>query len=183
LEKQDFESLYHETLLNPLEKSGFSIKGRSAFLEKGKVQIALIRGGGRFTSEGSISYILAFRHSFLRCKDEKKSAKQPLTAENYPWIFEPSEVVIPRTHWSFEPNKLMNLPFERLSFISRNAHDIELTLAGIMSGILDNFIPWAESVSLQEALKQMRSFSNEWWVAKLWAEDYQAADNQQSLCT
>ena len=77
----------------------------------------------------------------------------------------------------------MNLPFERLSFISRNAHDIELTLAGIMSGILDNFIPWAESVSLQEALKQMRSFSNEWWVAKLWAEDYQAADNQQSLCT
>lgn len=169
----EFENQFEQHVVLPLQAIGFVSKGKSLFYDNNEVQIALIRGGGRFVSRGSIAHILAFRHKFLRCKNEKLSPKQPTEPGEYPWVLDPELLELTQKSWNFNPSLLMSPPYGRLEYEDVHRDIVISKLVRLRSIIEKNYLPWALSLTLEDALCEMKKNYDEWWVARLWHEDYQ----------
>lgn len=172
MEFNDFEIYFEQLVASPLKSIGFSSKGKGLFYENGEIQIALIRGSGRFALSGSIAHILAFRHKFLRCKNEKVSPKQPTEPGEYPWVIDPELLAMNDTSWKFNPALLMSLPYGQLEYKNSNREDVISKLTQLRSIIERSYLPWALSLKLEDALEEMKQNYEKWWVARLWYEDY-----------
>ncbi len=122
---------------------------------------------------GSISKILAFRHSFLRTSDGELPHKQPKLPEEYPWFADPFKLYCqgPR-EWRYNPKKHMSLPYKRYTFSKRPAFVVRSDLSRMLEALVTRYIPWCGSITAGDALAQISSDTS--WIARQWCEDYRA---------
>lgn len=174
MQKQEFDEIFEEIVSEALTNQGFAQRGKSLFLENGNSQIAWIRGAGRFAAAGSVAHLVCFRHAFLRDKDERVPEVAPSYAENYPWVLSAEQ--LPTTapsDWRFDPARLMSLPFGRYEYAELAPSVVRSDMTKRRDGFL-RYVEWASGVDRDEAESQMAPFAGEYWVARLWLEDYSA---------
>ncbi|ULU24970.1 hypothetical protein [Dyella terrae] len=175
MQKAEFDELFDQVISEELIRRGFVQRGKSFFLSGGDRQLAWIRGGGRFAAPGSIAHLVCFRYSFLRDKNEVVPKEAPGDAGNYPWVFDAE--LLPTTKapdWRFEASRLMGLPYGRYNFAGVAQSIVRADLSERRDGFL-RYATWAASLSADEAAAQMRPFADEYWVARLWLDDYETA--------
>lgn len=172
MQKPEFDEIFEEIITGVLASRGFVQRGKSLFLENGDTHIAWIRGAGRFIVPGSIAHLVCFRHAFLRGKKERIPTTAPGYAENYPWLLN-AEVLPNATpkDWGFAPSRLMSLPFGRYEYADLSPSVVRSDLTKRRDGFL-RYVDWASGVDVDEAEAQMIPFAEEYWIARLWLEDY-----------
>ena len=171
----DFAKLFDEQLSHPLMETGFKQHGRSLYLHEGHTQIALIRAAGKFVIPGRIAHIVAFRHDFLReTKELVVPHQQPRYPEQYPWIIDAEQLPgSSKSAWNFAPQRHMNLPYGRYVYEGRSIASIVNHLKALRDALLARYVPWARSVTPEDGLRAMTAHTRDWWIARIWAEDYQ----------
>jgi hypothetical protein len=172
VKKQEFDEIFDEIVSDALTNRGFVQRGKSLFLEDGNTHVAWIRGGGRFVVPDSIAHLVCFRHAFLRDKEGHIPAAAPGFAENYPWLLnaELLPTSIPKD-WDFAPSRLMSLPFGRYDYADLSQSVVRNDLTKRRNGFL-RYVDWASGVGVDEAEAQMIPFAEEYWIARLWLDDY-----------
>lgn len=172
MQKQEFDEIFEEVISCVLASRGFVQRGKNLFLENGDTHVAWIRGAGRFVVPGSVGHLVCFRHAFLRDKEESIPTAAPSFAENYPWLLN-AELLPTATpkDWSFAPSRLMSLPFGRYEYADLSQSVVRSDLAKRRDGFL-RYVDWASGVGVDEAEAQMIPFAEEYWIARLWLEDY-----------
>ena len=66
MNRAEFNSIFESEFLSRLKPAGFAVSGKHVFLRDGVNMTALIRMGGKYALLPSISWVLCFRHTFLR---------------------------------------------------------------------------------------------------------------------
>lgn len=169
---QEFDELFDEIVARPLTVDGFQKKGKSLYRDDGNCQFAWIRGGGRLSAPGTVSHIVGFRHSFLRRKSGDRPVSAPHDAGDYPWVFSCESLVGSKsTEWLFDPVRLMSLPFGRMVYSALSVDEAITALNARRSAFLE-YVSWARALTLADAHGQIESYVSEYWIARLWDEDY-----------
>jgi hypothetical protein len=179
MNKEQFEELFDEFVSEPLKGAGFIRKGTSLYCVDGITQVALRRGGGRLSGPGTISFIVCFRHTFLRDKYESIPKVESILPECCPWVFG-TDSIINGSFWQFDPSKLMSLPYERLVYDRKSDLEITSYFQNLELAVTSKFLPWALAKTPESALSDMSKYTEKWWVARLWAEDYKNYLNSAS---
>lgn len=168
----EFDALFEQIVAHPLERKGFTQRGKSLYLADGDCQIAWKRVGGRSASPGAIAQIICFRHTFLRDKSERLPVSPVTEAGDYPWVISPDDLLQGESDlWQFAPERLMSLPFSRLVYADLSADDVLAILTAQRIAFLA-YLAWAQELSLRIAQKQIAAHMPDWWIAQLWDEDY-----------
>lgn len=168
----EFDALFNEIVAHPLMADGFQRKGKSLYRDDGNCQFAWIRGGGRLSALGTISHLVAFRHSFLRKKSEDRPIGAPHGAGDYPWVFSGESLIGSRpTEWLFDPARLMSLPFGKMDYSVLSVDEAIAALDARRAAFLE-YIAWARTLTLADAHSQIESYVKEYWIARVWDEDY-----------
>jgi hypothetical protein len=126
-----------------------------------------------------MSFIICFRHQFLRNNNKQIPQRETFYAEDCPWVLNLDDLLKGKKKWAFEPHKLMNLPFQRIDFCEKSEKEIETKFKKIAKKIEKEYLPWCHSVNPEIALTEMKKKSEDWWVARLWQEDYEAFLNSR----
>lgn len=175
MDKNDFEDIFDEIVCRPLLGDGFIRRGRALYAETQGLQIAWVRGGGRFALPGAIAHCVCFRHAILRDKEGQLPAHAPSFPEQYPWVFDPERLAKTRSKdWRFDAARLMSLPYGRYIFDGVPEKTLKKDLAGRLAAFR-KYTDWALSLSLPEAAAQLVPFAGDYWVARHWLEDYTQA--------
>lgn len=174
MDKAAFESIFDDVTSVPLLGRGFIRRGRAYFAELGEVHIGWVRGGGRLVSAGNMAHCVCFRHAFLRDKEQRIPATPPASPGHYPWVFDP-ELLSGSTEedWRFDASRLMTLPYGQYTFAGVAEATVRAALEVRLAAFL-RYTEWASSIKVSDALEQLRPFASEYWVARLWIEDYDA---------
>ena len=173
--KDRFEELFTSVLADPLKYSGFERRGKSLFCPGELEQFALIRGGGRFSNKGEIKHIVCFRHSFLRETTELTVPTQPPPyAEHYPFLLEPQLLCLGGPgDWTYNPENHQRLSYGRFDFSMSSEKAVVAYLNQLRIQLTDHWMPWGRSLAPEIALSQIQPYQREWWVARIWCEDYE----------
>ncbi|MFJ9453171.1 MULTISPECIES: hypothetical protein [unclassified Herbaspirillum] len=174
MQKNEFEEIFDEIVTHPLKALGFQKKGARLLSDDGMVQIAWVRGGGRLASGGAMAHLACFRHSFLRDKSETVPAVAPSEPGEYPWVFDCEALLNTNPHdWTFDPSRLMSLPYGRLDFSTLSTADVVSALSERRTAFA-KYVSWARALSLKEAHEQIAYYVERFWVARLWDQDYRS---------
>lgn len=169
---EEFEELFDKVVARPLASDGFQRNGKSLYSDDRQCQFAWIRGGGRLSVSGAAACVVGFRHSFLRGKSEYRPARAPHDAGDYPWLFSCEHLVGSKsTEWIFDPARLMSPPFERMVYSTLSVDEIVSTLTAQRSAFRE-YIAWAKGLSHADAHRQIALHTKDYWIARLWDEDY-----------
>lgn len=171
MDKVQMESLFDEYVSEPLIRAGFSRNGMTLYYSDGLTQVALKRGGGRLSGPGRISLIVCFRHAFLRDKNEKIPEIQTILPGNCPWVFGVDDIIFDGK-WQFDPSKLMNLPYQSIFYDRQSETELVTYFQRRGETIINKFLPWALEKTPESALSEMTQYTDKWWIARLWEEDY-----------
>lgn len=170
--KAEFELIFDNCFSQPLIESGFERRGMSLFYNHGVNQIGLIRGAGRLSVPGVVSFILGFRHSFLRDNLGNTPKKQAGAAEHYPWLMGLDELSTQKDQWIFSPEKSSQFPFKKIYYDNLKPSDLKDYFLTRSKLIVEDYLPWVLSIELDQAQQSMQSFASDWWIARQWEEDY-----------
>lgn len=173
-DREAFDEIFDEAVVQPLAVEGFRREGKSLYMDDGILQFAWMRGSGRLSIPGTLTHIVAFRHSFLRGKAEKLSATAPHAVGDYPWIFSREDLVKSSCNdWYFKPTRLMTPPYGRLLYSVLPHNAVAALLAERRSAFL-RYVAYARTLDAVDAHSQIALHAGEYWIARLWDEDYRA---------
>ncbi|GAB5442598.1 MAG: hypothetical protein Fues2KO_29470 [Fuerstiella sp.] len=172
--KETFDNLFFDHLLFPLKKAGFIARGQSLYFQDTKIQVALIRGGGRLSRPGCAVHILALRKRYMRETSSKLSipAEPPRYCESYPFLMPPEAVS--RTgpeDWGFDPYSYSAKPYGVISYHETHPDLLVDALKELRNQILDRWIPWGHELRPADIIGQLEPHVKKWWVARIWSED------------
>ncbi|WP_322052070.1 hypothetical protein [Paraburkholderia bannensis] len=169
---QDFEELFEVTVVKHLINEGFRREGKSLYMTDGVCQFGWMRGGGRLSQAGTFAHVVVFRHSFLRGRSGAFHTSAPRAAGDYPWILSGEDLVgSSQTDWCFEPSRLMSPPYGKLNYAALSADQVTASMIARRVALLD-YIAWARGLSLAEAHGQVAEHARDYWIARMWDEDY-----------
>ena len=126
-------------------------------------------------SPGCICHILAFRHSFLREPNKMVVPDRPPPfAEQYTYLFNPEklETTGPKD-WAYRPFRMGEMPFGFYGYSGSAEAAVRAHLTNLAFQIQNRWLPWADKLSPSTALEQISPYAKDWWVARLWIEDYE----------
>lgn len=171
---QHFDELFNDVVARPLEADGFQKQGKNLFGGDANCQFAWIRGGGRLSGPGEVAHIVCFRHSFLRGKSESQPTGIPRDPGDYPWVFSCENLIDSKpSEWVFDPARLMAPPFGRLVYSDLSVDEAVTWLDARRSAFLQ-YVAWARKLPLTTAHSQIATYVKDYWIARLWDEDYRA---------
>ncbi|MFP6561341.1 hypothetical protein WJ542_24000 [Paraburkholderia sp. B3] len=169
---QEFDEVFEETVAKRLTNEGFRREGKSLYMADGVCQFGWIRGGGRLSQAGMLAHVIVFRHSFLRGKSGEIHTNAPRAAGDYPWILSGEHLVgSSRIDWCFDPSRLMTPPYGNLNYTALSADQVAALMDARRVALL-NYVAWARALSLAEAHGQVARYAKDYWIARMWDEDY-----------
>ena len=175
--KESFDALFHKHVLERLGPLGFRFVGKTIALRDSDITLSLIRLGGRLSLPGCVSYVLCFRHSFLReLQGEEVPSRISTEVFDYPFKFRPSELSgSARADWRYIPRNL-NYPHDSYPWSEHGEDEVRSWLSSLLQLIEGEFLPWAKALSPHAAAGQLKKYGNDAWCERLWLEDYQHAE-------
>jgi hypothetical protein len=175
--KIDFTALFHEVVFIPAEGRGYRSVRKSQTLayDAAELSVFLVRLGGRTAVPGTISHVLCARHSFLRELDDLKvpvgDATEPF---HCPYKFTLSELKgLAPAGWRYTPRNL-NYPHDQVKFANRDSVVVREELESMCQFLTGPVIEWAETLTPEKALGELRSRGEDAWCERVWIEDYAA---------
>ncbi len=172
MNRAEFDTLFETEFLNRLKPLGFAYSGRSVFLRESLNAIALIRLGGRFSQPSAASWVLCFRHSFLRsCKDAQQLSGIGEVFD-YPFKFCPEALAKTQsTAWRYAPRNL-NYDYETFDYAAQSSTSVTNRLAALAEFVKSAFIPWTISMTPIRVRDEIARNGQRAWIEKIWLEDY-----------
>ncbi|WDP90233.1 MAG: hypothetical protein HUN04_11210 [Desulfobacter sp.] len=171
MEKEQFEELFKDIIIKPLQSIGFKTAGKSIFYDDGNVNVSLIRLGGRMSTLGSISHMLCFRHSYLPNLNEKIPTKFEPEVFSYPFKFKPSFITTAKPKkWIYKCQNL-NYDYERYDFSNVSDNKANTYLTEICDAIV-NFLKWAKKIEPKAIVSQIKQNGEMAWIERAWMDAY-----------
>ena len=178
MDAPEFNQLYGELVVKPLETAGFARRGSSLFLESGDDVLALFRFGDKFSGLAQRTHLVScVRHRFLReLTDMVVPAEPPATINDYPFKERPSrlsESFVSR--WSYRPINLgvRSGDYDEIGFgEAKSVERIVEVLRPLAANMLSGGVKWLERLTPQEALRQLETNGENAWCERLWIADY-----------
>lgn len=172
MQRHEFDQLFASEIAKPLGDDGFSAQGKSLHYCSGVTVVSFVRLGGRLARPGTAAWVLCFRHSFLRELGDLSIATGPARqVHDYPYTFTPSELQAGRTEWHYHL-RLLRYDYDRLDYQALSHEVAARRLHTLAEFIGRRFVPWAESLTPDNAREEIERFGTGGWAEKIWLEDY-----------
>ena len=168
----EFSPIFDGEIRHPLSAAGFRSYGKSLFLVEDSGCLSLIRLGGRMTSPGQISFVLCFRHTFLRTLEEKVPKGFVSEVHAHPYKLLLADF---RDARSLPEYRARNLAYEwdRLPYDGVPVSMLRRQLGEVRFTILERAVPWARALSPRRANDEIRKHGEEAWIERIWLQDYE----------
>jgi hypothetical protein len=178
--KDDFTALFHEVVFTPAESSGYRFVRKSQTLayDIAQLSVFLVRLGGRMAIPGAVSHVLCARHKFLRALQDLEVPSGDATEPfDCPYKFALSELEgLAPAAWQYTPRNL-NYPYDQVRFADKDGGAVREQLESLCKFLTGPVVEWAESLTPEKALLELRSHGEDAWCERVWIEDYEAQMN------
>ena len=172
MNRAEFNSIFESEFLSRLKPAGFAVSGKHVFLRDGVNMTALIRMGGKYALLPSISWVLCFRHTFLRNNKDTEIPKGIGDVFDYPFKFCPEALMkIPSSKWSYTPRNL-NYDREEFDYEKETSRQVSPRLNKLADFLISEFVPWTWSMTPERVQKEILQRGEQAWIEKIWLEDY-----------
>jgi hypothetical protein len=172
MNRAEFNSVFKSEFLNRLKPAGFAVSGKNVFLRDGVNMTALIRMGGKYAWLPSISWVLCFRHTFLRNNKDTQIPKGIGDVFDYPFKFCPEALMrISSSKWNYTPQNL-NYGREEFDYEKESSLQVSRRLNKLADFLVSEFVPWTRSMTPDRAQKEILQHGEQAWIEKIWLEDY-----------
>ena len=169
---KEFNSQIDSVLAPRLAEAGFKRMKSDFVREHGTSQMILFRfGGSKFANLCQFtSFMLCFRHTFLRDVWETVPKSHPKELSGYPFRIKPSDLVTGDwQRWSYRfhlnPQEYDTIEFGKLD-------DARPILKRMGDAVVISGVAWAGMFTEEEAVRLLSSSSPLAFVERLWIEDY-----------
>jgi len=174
----DYHQHFSALLATPLAEQGWVQRKGRLFRHAGHSVAALLRSDSKFSSLAQMaSYILAFRHDFLRDLEKRQAEPCPDGCCLYPVKIVPSAAMAyvragRIAGWRYEPVNLGVRYTDDICYGTDPGQETDRRLQAIQDS-LRLFVPlFQDYFTPQEALRQIERFGENAYCEKIWLEDY-----------
>lgn len=171
----EFKDIFDREFAAPLSAIGFAFMGRSRTLQylNNKSDLRIIRLGGRLLRQGEMRSVVCFRHTFLRPinSDDPANAKN---VEDFPrkQIFQDfSGFFSPKI--GYQPENTGRWRKDSFDYQNATNDDVIHRLRKFRYSVEKRIVPWADSLSPEDEMKQIKRFGEQAWCEQRWIEDYE----------
>jgi hypothetical protein len=165
--------MFENEFLSRLKSMGFAVSGKHVFLRENLNMTALVRLGGKYQLTSPISWVLCFRHTFLRATRDLRILTGVGDVFDYPFKFGPERLMtIPKTMWFYVPR---NLHYDHEDFAPQEQSQAKVSqrLVKLADFLVSEFIPWTRKMTPERVEKEILKNGEQAWIEKVWLEDYE----------
>lgn len=176
MKSEEFNNLFGQEFAKPLSQSGFEYVGRGQTLKylKGNNELRLIRLGGRLSRPGAMVSVICFRHIFLRpVSTDEPNPKAVFTQDfSRKQVFQDFRGFLkPRPN--YRPNNSGRWGRDTFEYGGSSENDVRLRLRALRKLFTNRIMPWANSITPEGELDQIKEFGEQAWCEMRWIEDYE----------
>jgi hypothetical protein len=172
MNRAEFNAAFESEFLNQLKPAGFAVSGKHVFYRDEVNMTSLIRLGGKYALLPSVTWVLCFRHTFLRNNKDVQIPKGVGDVFDYPFKFCPEALIrIPSSKWSYMPRNL-NYDREEFAFEKESNVQVAKRLNKLADFLVSEFLPWTRTMTPDRARKEIIQHGEQAWIEKIWLEDY-----------
>ena len=172
-DKEDFDRIFDEQVAAYLVDAGFTEKGKSLYRFRLNVTVGFMRMGGRMMWPGSASWVLAVRHPYvIKHTPEEPPGRQSLYKEEFPFQFDPMRLATGKDDLHYDPSYIYDGNYGQFEYAGDSPENLERDMILLRRYILDEFMPWAESITAEDAVEELTTRGRGMWAENFWIEQY-----------
>lgn len=174
MKRQNFNHLYKDVFLAPLSSLGFEeLRGKSLRYQDEERDLRIVNLGGKFAKPGALTTIICFRHNFLRPLQKGTAQGEIFDVREFCrklTFYRFSGTFIPPTYNS---QSFYRWGYDTLDFGVDGEREIESRLKKMKDAITDRVLPWAQTLTPESELAQLKAHGQNTWFERQWMLDYQ----------
>lgn len=183
MQSEEFQSFFKTEFAEPLIKHGFQMIGRGSSMHHvdGNRELLILKQGGRLARHGFARSVICFRHTFLRPIENDDPAKKSIYVEDCPrkltfddfggWF---------RPVLNYRPENSGQWRIHDINFAEVDAEKLRAHLKKLLTTVTERVLPWAQTLTEEGELLQIKRFGENAWCERRWIEDYENFLSDQS---